>query len=127
MLSSEILGHLLQGRRVTTYSDTRGKAVRQLPVRADARCCVWECCPTCLVKKAHRQFMNSNSTGITICVHAVVLEAGGPEFLKTKSRVPNAKTLHEQPVRAYYYMCSPSSSKAGGPEFLKANSRATDA
>ena len=118
MLSSEILGHLLQGRRVTTYSDTRGKAVRQLPVRADARCCVWECCPTCLVKKAHRQFMNSNSTGITICVHAVVLEAGGPEFLKTKSRaIAHRQDNHFTRITTCVYTFF---LEAGGPEFLTA-------
>ena len=32
VLSSEILGHLLRGKRVNTYGDMRGKAVRELCV-----------------------------------------------------------------------------------------------
>ena len=44
-------------------------------------------------------------------------KAGGPEFLKTKSRAIIAQTSNEQSVHTYYYLCSRSPSEAGGPEF----------
>jgi len=52
-------------------------------------------------------------------LHVYVLspEAGGPEFLETKSRATIAQTSDEQSAHTYYYLRSRSPSKAGGPEF----------
>ena len=47
---------------------------------------------------ARGQIMDSSSTRITICVHAVVLEAGGPESLKTEiaRHRPSRAIAHRQ-------------------------------